>query len=159
MYVSSATQPPARMKVNTKPRGQVLLLWFHTPSFSCPHTSPRAPPQTGCCSVYLWFPLFLLISIPGLHSPSHSCPRAPRGPTLCGLPWLLSHLRPLLWISTALLSVSLTSHYWTLFSFLYVLNLVTLKIPEWRTVWTVFHPLYYLEWRPDAMRNTYWATL
>lgn len=156
--MSSATQHPARMKVNTKPRGQALLLWFHTPSFSCPHTSPRPPLQN-----------WLLSNVPVISSVlAHFHTGPSLSQTLLSNSSSRSHT---LWVTltpqspeTSALNLHSTSV--CLFDlplldlvFLYVLNLVTLKIPEWRTVWTVFHPLYYLEWRPDAMRNTYWATL
>lgn len=58
----------------------------------------------------------------------------PRGPTLCVLPWLLSHLRPLLWIPTASLSASLTLPLFDLLLLALCAQPVHTEIPERSTV-------------------------
>lgn len=81
------------------------------------------------------------------------------------LPWLLSHLRPLLWISAASLSTSLTLPLFDLLLLALCAQPVHTEIPEWSTVLDGVSPLFstqeggWVLWPLVTKVTTCWVSL
>lgn len=100
--------------------------------------------QTGCCPMDLRFPLFLLTSIRGRHSPSHSCPTlgfntSSRSHTLCVTLTPQSPETSSVNLRSISICLSDSLIIWPCCSWLYAPSQFTLKSPSGALSWTVFH--------------------
>lgn len=100
--------------------------------------------QTGCCPMDLRFPLFLLASILGRHSPSHCCPTlgfntSSRSHTLCVTLTPQSPETSSVNLHSISICLSDSPIIWPCCSWLYALSQFTLKSLSRALSWTVFH--------------------